>query len=68
MESKYLLWSGRLNGWLSNAGTYVSGANDAREFSHAEAIEYCKRHYNTGAVLYGLLPVAVSDVNTIRSA
>jgi hypothetical protein len=66
MESeKYLLWSGRLNGWLSNAGTYVSGAADAREFDHGEALEYCRRHFNSGTIAYGLLPVALSDVKQI---
>lgn len=66
MESeKYYLWSGRLNGWLSNAGTYVSGAKDARVFEHEEAIAYCRRHFNMGTVAYGLLPVAVSDVKLI---
>ena len=62
---KYLLWSGRLNGWLSNAGTYVSLAADAREFEHEEALAYCRRHYNSGTVMYGLLPVSLADVKAI---
>lgn len=57
----YLLWSGRLNGWLTNAGTYVSTVSEARRFSHEEAILMCKRHYRSSMVEYGMIPVAEAD-------
>lgn len=61
-EDKYVLWSGRLTGWLSNGGTYVNLVKDARKFSRTEAMEYCEIHYRNGYAEYGLLPVSLSDL------
>lgn len=64
---EYLLWSGRLSGWLSSAGTYVSGTKDARIFARSEALQYCRAHYRSSTVEFGLIPVRYEDVKEISA-
>lgn len=66
MESeKFVMWSGRLSGWLSPGGTFVNLVKDARQFSHSEMIEYGKMNYKNGYAEYGLLPVSLDHLKEI---
>lgn len=66
MSQIFYLWSGRMSGWLSPGGTYVSRLSDARRFDEAEAFEYAKLHYNNGYSEYGLLPIREDDLARIK--
>lgn len=59
----YILWSGRLQGWLTRGSTYSSDQAEARRFPRDEAIEMCKRHKQQAG--YGLLPVREEDLAAI---
>lgn len=67
MNSKYILWSGRLSGWLTAGGTYSSNRSEAKIFTRDEAIDYCRAQYRTGLSEFGLLPVALSDLGEIMT-
>lgn len=43
MGPTYIIYSLRAQGFVNRNGTYGSQVSEAREFSPAEAIEYCKR-------------------------
>lgn len=63
----HILWSGRMAGWLSPSGNYISVLKDARIFSYEEAIEYCVVHYKNGFAEFGLLPIALEDLDKIKA-
>lgn len=64
-EEKFLMWSGRLGGWLSPGGTFVNLVKDARQFTRAEMIDYGKMNYKNGYAEYGLLPVSLWNLKEI---
>ena len=56
----YILWSGRLQGWLTRGSTYSSDQAEARKFSRDEALAMVERHKNQGG--YTLLPIRLEDL------
>lgn len=66
MSETFYLWSGRMQGWLSPGGTYVSQLSAARSFTESEAFDYCRMHYNNGFSEYGLFPIRVSDLERCK--
>lgn len=48
---KYLLYSLRLNGWLTPAGTYDSEHTNAAQFSYEGALEKTQRHAENGKLI-----------------
>jgi len=64
LPEKYYLWSTRLSGWATNAGTYTSDRHSAVLLSHADAIERCKVHRGMGGE-FGLVPVSETMLREI---
>lgn len=62
----YILWSGKLQGWLTRSSTFSSERKDARQLTQEEAIEMAARHYGSGG--NNLLPVEVDMMNEIAKA
>ena len=60
MEETYILWSGRLQGWLTTGSTYSSDQAEARQFGRTEALVMVERHKNQGG--YTLLPIRLDDL------
>ncbi len=65
MSPTYIIWSIRLGGWISRSGGGSSDWKDAREFTHDEAIVYCKKQKSEAAVVS--FPVNLDDVRSILS-
>jgi hypothetical protein len=59
----YLLWSGRLQGWLGNSGVYTTDLKEARVCEREEALAICRKHKVDGAKT--LFPVAQADLDAI---
>lgn len=59
----YYLYSGRMSGWFTCAGTYTSDIADAATFPQADAFAMCRRHKNQAA--YQLLPIRVEDMEAL---
>lgn len=62
----YLLWSPRMQGWLSRSGNYVSTQDHAAKYSRDDALALAVRHMNTGWAEYGLLPVCETDLDLMK--
>ena len=63
MSPTYYLYSGRMQGWFTNSGTYSSDFAEARKYSRVEAIAMCKRHKSQGG--YQLLPISADDMEAV---
>jgi hypothetical protein len=59
----YLLWSGKMQGWLSTAGNYVSDMEQALRTDRETALGYCRKHKSQAG--YQLLPVALADLEAV---
>jgi hypothetical protein len=61
----YYIYAGD-KGWWGETSTYVSDVEQARKFTHAEAIEFCRRRTNKILdVSVSHVPVAEADVEAI---
>lgn len=61
----YLLWSTKLSGWFTKSGTYSSDREQAREFSHAEMLRFCRAQLNNGLSEFGMLPVSIDVLEEV---
>lgn len=60
MRDNYILWSSRLNGWLTTQSTYSTDQAEARKFSRDSALQMVRKHRREGG--YTLLPVSLEDL------
>lgn len=60
----YILYSTRMQGWLTQSSTYSSEHSFAKQFMLNEALEMCARH-RIGDGVFGLLPIQLSLLETI---
>lgn len=63
----YILWSGRMGGWLTASGTYASQMKEAKTFGREAMLIMCRRHMNNGFAEFGLIPIAVADLEELRN-
>lgn len=53
-----LIWSTRMNAWLTPSGTGTSDPKDAKRFDEADAVAYCRKtRDHTGQVQSFPVPV-----------
>lgn len=62
METQYLLWSPRMQGWWTNAGNVSSDIKQAKQMGRNAAIAFSMKHMNNGLSQFGFLPVALDDL------
>lgn len=60
----YLIYSVKMNGWITAAGIYTSEVKDAKRFSRADAIRSCRVHYSGGN--FGWVPVYENDLKHVQ--
>lgn len=61
----YILWNSRLGGWFTYAGNYSSDRKLAKVFERADALSIATKHKNNGFSEYGLLPIAIADLEAL---
>jgi len=59
----YVMYSLRLNGWLSKHGNYTSDRNNAEVLPRDQALARCRRHKDDRGL--SLIPVALEDLDAI---
>ena len=59
----YILWSPKMQGWLSLSGNYTTDQEQARQFDRPAALVQCKRFRTNDS--HGLLPVSLDDMAAI---
>lgn len=65
MSTIYLVYIPE-RGWWTKASGYSSEIKDAKEFTHTEAIDFCKKRYNPVGALGGF-PVAEADIAAVST-
>ena len=64
MEELYVLYSLRMNAWVSPTGTGTSVISDAKKFGGSAAYTYCKKAMgNDGGLV--LFPVTVESLRNL---
>lgn len=64
-EDLYIMWSGRMQGWFSTTAQYTSDREQAKKFTHDEAIRQARRLYKDGMSEFGMIPVSLKILNEV---
>lgn len=59
----YLLWSPKMQGWMTPAGNYSTDQAEALILLRTDAILYCRKHKASDR--YGLLPISLADLEAM---
>ena len=61
----YILWNGRVGGWLTSAATYSSDLAEAQHFMRVDAITLCRAHRDALGNA-GMIPCRLEDAEAVR--
>lgn len=64
MNYTHYVWSIKLSAWWGRGSAYTSDMKQAKPYTHAEAIEFCRKHVALDGGL-AAVPVRIEDIEEL---